>query len=175
VVTQAAEVAPPVSTVGALTPHTAAEIVKPPPLSKREQDIVNFASETTWRAMLTQTINQAQRRHDHRLAMVEKALADLVLQINTRGGPAVPFRQGMHSIIAAVPDALRAAATIANTDLPPKFEATLLRELRHRADLIDIEFRRQRQVKRVGRAKHLADPAAASRAAKSRERRPPKA
>lgn len=119
-------------------------------------------------AVLARTINKVSRRQAFELSRIRRAIADLGLELS---GPGVPFRQGMQTMINALPD-LYKIAQVRMKDHPQRSHLeALLDEAKQHKDAADKEFRRQRQLDRLGPLSEKAggDQQATMRAAKRRE------
>jgi hypothetical protein len=116
-------------------------------------------------AELVLGINAGFRRLAFEQRQTARAIADLGLQPT---GPAVPFRQGMQTIIDALPELYENAQVIIEAHPSRPHLEVLMEEVGRFKDNADTEFRRQRR--RGGAAG--GDPGATMRAARRRETKP---
>jgi hypothetical protein len=163
---------------GFITPEIAEEwIAKRRQLDDPDKNIAELANEATWRGTVLETLNGMRREIIARLGRLERAMAAIAPDPNVPGQPAVPFRRGMDTILAAIPEAMEIA--VAEVKLDPKRNLTtvLLQELQRHADITDTEFREERAAQRDERDRKRFDkvtghsPRNASRGAKSHERK----
>ena len=115
-------------------------------------------------AMLASTINKVSRRLAFELSRIRRAIADLAVRQPT--GPAVPFRQGMQTMLGKLPEASETAEQVVKADPSRNYLQVLLEEMARHKDLADTEFRRQRREGKAG-----GDPRATMRTARGREKK----